>query len=218
VTLPVAELRPCTTDRLSPCAPASFRLLVRHGSSGPVTKTILLYDEITAGAAKRFIAELSRLPATADVTVMLNSPGGNVNAGEEIFAAIERHKGRTTVAVTGTVRAKDLEVAVIGRQPSVEDLRHVDRPLVHEQPPRRLFTSMTSVAFDPAPARHPASVESCEVDVVTASELRLPRNRGRSGPPRRIHRPPTGRSAPWRHRATPRAYGRSGRVRCRARA
>ena len=51
--------------------------------------------------------------------------------------------------VERSIRAKDLEVAVIGRQPLVEDLRHLDRPLVHEQPPRRLFTSMTSVAFDP---------------------------------------------------------------------
>ena len=38
----------------------------------------------------------------------------------------------------------------------------------------------------------------CQVDVVTAPELPLPRNRGRSCPPRKIRCPPTGRSAPWR--------------------
>ena len=47
------------------------------------------------------------------------------------------------------IRAKHLEVAVIGRQPLVEDLGHLDRPLVHEQPPGRFLAPMTSVAFDP---------------------------------------------------------------------
>ena len=51
--------------------------------------------------------------------------------------------------VERSIRPKDLEVAMIGRQPLIEDLGHLDRPLIHEQPPRRLFTSMTSVAFGP---------------------------------------------------------------------
>ena len=66
-----------------------------------MTKVLLLYDEITAGTAKRFVAELSRVPATADLAVMLNSPGGNVNAGEKIFDAIRRHKGQVTASITG---------------------------------------------------------------------------------------------------------------------
>ena len=66
-----------------------------------MTKVLLFYDEITAGTAKKFIAELSRVPATADLTIMLNSPGGNVNAGEDIFEAMGRHKGPDTVAITG---------------------------------------------------------------------------------------------------------------------
>jgi ATP-dependent protease ClpP protease subunit len=66
-----------------------------------VKTVLLLYDEITAGTAKRFVAELSRVAATADVTIMLNCPGGAVSSGEEIFNAIRRHKGQVTVSITG---------------------------------------------------------------------------------------------------------------------
>jgi ATP-dependent Clp protease, protease subunit len=64
-------------------------------------KKILLYDEISAESARRFVTEMSRVPATANVTIMMNSPGGNVNAGEEIFESIRHHKGITKISVTG---------------------------------------------------------------------------------------------------------------------
>ena len=47
-----------------------------------MTKVLLLYDEITAGTAKRFIGELSRVAGDRGFDNHVNSPGGNVNAGE----------------------------------------------------------------------------------------------------------------------------------------
>ena len=51
--------------------------------------------------------------------------------------------------VAGAVVAADLEVAMIRRQPCVENFDDLDDPAAERQSPRCLFAAMTGVAFDP---------------------------------------------------------------------
>ena len=48
--------------------------------------------------ARRF---RQRLAQCSDVTVYINSPGGDVFAGAEMYTALREHKGKVTVKVTG---------------------------------------------------------------------------------------------------------------------
>lgn len=66
-----------------------------------MTKVLYLYDEITPVLAKDFVAQMAKLRADEPVTIAVNSPGGNVMAGDAIAAAIDRHAGRTTARVDG---------------------------------------------------------------------------------------------------------------------
>lgn len=51
--------------------------------------------------------------------------------------------------VGGVVGALDLEILVIGANPTVYDLDHVDRALIEDQAARCLVTAMARIAFDP---------------------------------------------------------------------
>ena len=66
-----------------------------------MTTVLPLYDEITPALAKEFVREMTKLPATAEVTIAINSPGGSVPAGDAIAAAIDRHKGTMTCRIDG---------------------------------------------------------------------------------------------------------------------
>jgi ATP-dependent protease ClpP protease subunit len=66
-----------------------------------MTAVLYLYDDITSAAADAFLSDLKAVPASSPVTVAINSRGGNVLAGDRIFAAIRRHRGETTARIDG---------------------------------------------------------------------------------------------------------------------
>lgn len=61
--------------------------------------------------ARRF---RQRLAQCKDVTVYINSPGGDVFAGAEIYTALREHKGRVTVKVTGIAASAASVIAMAG--------------------------------------------------------------------------------------------------------
>ncbi len=61
--------------------------------------------------ARRF---RQRLAQCGDVTVYINSPGGDVFAGAEMYTALREHKGKITVKVTGIAASAASVVAMAG--------------------------------------------------------------------------------------------------------
>lgn len=55
-----------------------------------------------------------RLAKCGDVTVYINSPGGDVFAGAEIYNALREHKGKVTVKVTGIAASAASVIAMAG--------------------------------------------------------------------------------------------------------
>ena len=77
-----------------------------------MTKVLLLYDEISPAGAKAFVSEITKLSPTAAVTIAINSPGGSVPAGDAIAAAIDRHRGTTTVRIDGVAASAASYIAM----------------------------------------------------------------------------------------------------------
>jgi len=61
--------------------------------------------------ARKFRQQLSRC---GDVTVWINSPGGDVFAGAEIYTALREHAGKVTVKVTGIAASAASVIAMAG--------------------------------------------------------------------------------------------------------
>lgn len=61
--------------------------------------------------ARRFRQRLSQCE---DVTVYINSPGGDVFAAAEIYTALREHKGRVTVKITGIAASAASVIAMAG--------------------------------------------------------------------------------------------------------
>ncbi len=61
--------------------------------------------------ARRF---RQRLAQCGDVTVYINSPGGDVFAGAELYTALREHKGKVTVKVTGIAASAASVIAMAG--------------------------------------------------------------------------------------------------------
>lgn len=67
------------------------------------------YGHVTA--PRTFRQQLARL---GDVTVFINSPGGDVFAGAEIYTALKEHKGKITVKVSGIAASAASLIAMAG--------------------------------------------------------------------------------------------------------
>lgn len=63
--------------------------------------------------ARRF---RQRLAQCGDVTVYINSPGGDVFAGAELYTALREHKGKVTVKVTGIAASAASVIAMAGNE------------------------------------------------------------------------------------------------------
>ena len=61
--------------------------------------------------ARRFRQQLARC---GDVTVFINSPGGDVFAGAEIYTALREHKGKVTVKISGIAASAASVIAMAG--------------------------------------------------------------------------------------------------------
>lgn len=66
------------------------------------------YDVVTPKVFRRQLAKVH------DVTVYINSPGGDVFAGAEIYTALREHPGRVTVKVSGIAASAASLIAMAG--------------------------------------------------------------------------------------------------------
>ena len=83
--------------------PATLRL------EGPIAEESWWGDEVTPAD---FRAELDAHPG--DLTVYINSPGGDVVAGSLIYSMLREHKGRVTVRIDGLAASAASVVAMAG--------------------------------------------------------------------------------------------------------
>lgn len=66
-------------------------------------------DEVTP---KMFMGELAK--CGGDITVWINSPGGDVVAGSQIYTALKEHKGQVTVKIDGIAASAASVIAMAG--------------------------------------------------------------------------------------------------------
>lgn len=85
--------------------------LVRNESGA----TIYIYDVIDSYwgvGAKSVISALAEIGDETDVSVRLNSPGGDVFEGRAIMAAIRNHKGKTTAYIDSLAASAATSIAI----------------------------------------------------------------------------------------------------------
>lgn len=76
--------------------------------------------------ARRFRQQLA---GCRDVTVYINSPGGDVFAGAEMYTALREHKGKITVKVTGIAASAASMVAMAGDEVLMSPVAHM---MIHD--------------------------------------------------------------------------------------
>lgn len=77
--------------------------------NGPISEDTWFGDEITPAM---FRNELSKV--SGDLTVWLNSPGGDVFAASQIYTMLRNHKGKVTVKIDGIAASAASVVAMAG--------------------------------------------------------------------------------------------------------
>lgn len=97
----------------------SFYNFIRNEQSG--ADELHIDGEIVAdfdwwGSSGQVVARRfrQRLSQCGDVTVYINSPGGDVFAGAELYTALREHKGKVTVKVTGIAASAASVIAMAG--------------------------------------------------------------------------------------------------------
>jgi ATP-dependent Clp protease, protease subunit len=83
------------------------------------TGELLIYDSIGESffggiSAKSFIESLSNLGEIDELTVRINSPGGNVFDAAAIYNAIKRHPARTIIEIDGVAASAASYIAMAG--------------------------------------------------------------------------------------------------------
>lgn len=84
-------------------------------SDGPAE--ILIYDEIDSWfgvAAEQLARDISALDAARELTVRINSPGGNVYDGVAILNSLRGHPGKVTVVIDGLAASAASVIAMGG--------------------------------------------------------------------------------------------------------
>lgn len=84
-------------------------------NSGEDSATIYVYDEISAWgvSAKQFCADLSQVSAS-NITLKMNSPGGNVFDGCTIYNALKDHPACVNVQIDGLCASIASHIAMAG--------------------------------------------------------------------------------------------------------
>lgn len=77
--------------------------------SGPISEETWFGDEITPALFRNELAKIS-----GDLTVWLNSPGGDVFAASQIYTMLRSHKGKVTVKIDGIAASAASVVAMAG--------------------------------------------------------------------------------------------------------
>ena len=79
--------------------------------NGPISEDTWFGDEITPAM---FRNELSKV--SGDLTVWINSPGGDVFAASQIYTMLRNHKGKVTVKIDGIAASAASVVAMAGNE------------------------------------------------------------------------------------------------------
>ena len=77
--------------------------------NGPISEDTWFGDEITPAMFRNELAKVS-----GDLTVWLNSPGGDVFAASQIYTMLRNHKGKVTVKIDGIAASAASVVAMAG--------------------------------------------------------------------------------------------------------
>ncbi len=77
--------------------------------NGPISEDTWWGDEVTPAL---FRDELSKV--SGNLTVWLNSPGGDVFAASQIYSMLKNHKGKVTVKIDGVAASAASVVAMAG--------------------------------------------------------------------------------------------------------
>ena len=83
--------------------------------NGPISEDTWFGDEITPAM---FRNELSKV--SGDLTVWLNSPGGDVFAASQIYTMLRNHKGKVTVKIDGIAVGDNASAANIRKVFDIE--------------------------------------------------------------------------------------------------
>lgn len=94
---------------------------VRAAADDPQVGELLLYGEISdvtwwgdEVTPKQFADDLKKLGDVKEIRVYINSPGGDVFAGQAIYSMLNRHPARVTVYVDGLAASAASLVAMAG--------------------------------------------------------------------------------------------------------
>lgn len=95
---------------------------------------LLIYDVIGESWDGSGVSDVSVLAALAnagdvDVTVRINSPGGDLWAGLAIYNALTAHKGKVTTVVDGVAASAASFIAMAG---AVREMRQASMMMVHQ--------------------------------------------------------------------------------------
>jgi len=112
-------------DRFNNRAPAARnpgKVEVRASSANPDTTEIMVYDEIGywGTTAKEFNEALAGI-STSNITVRLNSPGGDVFDGHAIYNALQAHPASITCQVDGLAASAASIIALAGNKVVMAD-------------------------------------------------------------------------------------------------
>ena len=77
--------------------------------NGPISQDTWYGDEITPAIFRDELAKIS-----GNLTVWLNSPGGDVFAASQIYTMLRNHKGKVTVKIDGIAASAASVVAMAG--------------------------------------------------------------------------------------------------------
>lgn len=77
--------------------------------NGPISEDTWFGDEITPAMFRNELAKVS-----GDLTVWLNSPGGDVFAASQIYTMLRNHRGKVTVKIDGIAASAASVVAMAG--------------------------------------------------------------------------------------------------------
>ena len=119
-TLPMADVsaRPGLISQMPDCALARWNPDVRAAASD-VDATISILEQIGEdywgeGVTSKRIAAALRAIGERDVTVIINSPGGNYFEGLSIYNLLREHKGTVTVKIVGIAASAASVIAMAG--------------------------------------------------------------------------------------------------------
>ena len=77
--------------------------------NGPISEDTWWGDEVTPALFRNELAKVS-----GNLTVWLNSPGGDVFAASQIYSMLKNHKGKVTVKIDGIAASAASVVAMAG--------------------------------------------------------------------------------------------------------